>query len=194
MAIDLGTVTAVRLGLGAVVFLAALAKLRHLSVFGGQLAAYRLVSRALIPYVSACVVALEFTVGTALILGIQPLWASTVAGALLVIFTGAALSALVRGLRIQCGCLGGASSDVGPGLVVRNILLLAAASFSGAAAAERSSLPQSPVTIETVIGVAGTASLLVLLTFASSSVDRLYWWSMDARRASPRVQPKGGSL
>ncbi|MDQ2913495.1 MAG: hypothetical protein M3T56_09590 [Chloroflexota bacterium] len=190
MVLDPEIVMAIRIGLGAVLVLSALAKLRQVSIFRDQVAAYRLVPRTLLPYVSLLIISLELTSGTALLVGVQVALMGALAGALLLVFTVAALLALVRGLRIPCGCLGDASGDVGPGLITRNVALLAAASFL----VTGGSLPQPTMTLENAIGVIGTSGLLVVLAFAGSTVDRLFWWSRDARRGRPTARPQRGSL
>lgn len=49
-----------------------------------------------------------------------------IALALLVIFTGALVTALVRGLDISCGCFGASAPDAGIGAaIVRNMVLIA---------------------------------------------------------------------
>jgi putative oxidoreductase len=68
---------------------------------------------------------LEMMVGALLLTGKFERGALLIIGTLLLLFTGALLSALLRGLNIDCGCFGKAFASTGTlGPLIRNIVLM----------------------------------------------------------------------
>lgn len=120
----MGTVGgAVGLAVAALLAYSALAKLRQPTEFAVALARYRLVPRRLLPVVARLVPAAEAAVAGWLVIsaGTLPLLA---AGALLLCFTAAVVSSLLRGLTHACACFGAKATPVSWSLVVRNSALI----------------------------------------------------------------------
>lgn len=148
-----------RSGLAVLMASAAAHKLRDLPAFRTSLEAYGLVPKAFVRKFSALLVASEVIVALALLPpGSSSTW-SFAAAVLLLIYTGAILINLVRGRTdIDCGCAGPTRRQaLGPGLVVRNLILVSVA-IVGA-------LPASPrrlVWIDGLTFVAGLAAVCLL--------------------------------
>lgn len=67
----------------------------------------------------------EIGLGAVLAAGLVMPWAAWAAAVLLAVFTGAVVRALAQGRRPPCACFGGLSSrPIGPGTVVRNLVLI----------------------------------------------------------------------
>jgi uncharacterized membrane protein YphA (DoxX/SURF4 family) len=120
-------VTVLRLGLGGLLAVAGIFKLRDPAGFAVEIGNYQLIP-ALAPYLAAALPVTEIAVGLALILA--PLaWrrsAAAAAAVLLVAFGVAVASAYLRGINIACGCFGGGGDAIGPLTIARNLALLAA--------------------------------------------------------------------
>jgi uncharacterized membrane protein YphA (DoxX/SURF4 family) len=115
-----------RLGLGALLAVAGLFKLRDPAGFAVEIGNYQLMP-ALAPYLAAALPATEVVVGLALIL-LPVAWrrASAIAAAvLLVAFAVAVSSAYLRGINIACGCFGGGGDAISGLTIARNLGLLA---------------------------------------------------------------------
>ncbi len=115
-----------RFVLAATFLFAGASKLRDPVAFADEIGNYELMSE-LAPYLAIVLPMLEVLVGLMLLLAPR-LWqraAALVCGALMVAFTVAASSALVRGLNIDCGCFGGGSGPITWLTLVRNGALLA---------------------------------------------------------------------
>ena len=96
--------------------------------FAQEIANYQL-APGLAPYGAMLLPAIEIVLGGALILGSRRWRAGAAVGlvGLLLVFTGAVLTAVVRGINIDCGCFGGGASPVTWWTVGRDVALLAAA-------------------------------------------------------------------
>jgi uncharacterized membrane protein YphA (DoxX/SURF4 family) len=116
-----------RLVAGVVFVYASLDKMLHPDAFAQLVYNYRLLPLPLLHPFAVLLPPLEATVGIALILGVARRGAALIAAALTVVFIGAILSAMVRGLDISCGCFSTEASSghgVGTGLLIRDLALL----------------------------------------------------------------------
>jgi putative oxidoreductase len=116
-----------RLGLGGLLVVAGLLKLRDPAGFAVEIANYQLVP-ALAPYLAASLPAIEVVLGLGLVF-LPASWRAAAAvgvGLLLAAFTLAVSSAYLRGINIACGCFGGGGDAIGPLTLARNLSLLAA--------------------------------------------------------------------
>jgi uncharacterized membrane protein YphA (DoxX/SURF4 family) len=114
-----------RLGLGGLLAIAGLLKLRDPSGVAIEISNYQLLP-ALAAYPAAILPATELVLGLSLVVAPAP-WrrAATVGVAILfVLFTIAVASAYARGINIACGCFGGGGDAIGPLTLVRNLALL----------------------------------------------------------------------
>ena len=119
-----------RLGVGAVLLVSGVLKLRDPAEFATEIANYRLLP-ALSPYIAATLPAAELLLGGALLASSRP-WrraAALAALALFAAFAAAVGSAYFRGINIACGCFGGGGSVIGPLTLLRNAALIAAAAL-----------------------------------------------------------------
>jgi len=96
-----------RLTLGAIFLYAAATKVPDMAAFAKDVANYRLLPAALVPFVTAVVVGIEFVVGLALVTGVWARAAALVAAGMLVVFVAGLSQALLRGIDLRCGCFGG---------------------------------------------------------------------------------------
>lgn len=114
---------------------AALGKLGRLREFVGQVAAYRLLPAKLVPITALAVVCGELLTTVLLVPPATRSLGALLATVLLSIFLFAQVSALLRGMRIDCGCFGGSDelSAIGPATVTRTALLLLLAIAADAA-------------------------------------------------------------
>jgi putative oxidoreductase len=119
-----------RLALGALFIFAGAAKAYDPAEFALEIQRYNL-----IPWVSGVIVALylpwvEILSGLFLLLKRLEKGALLLIVAMLLVFTVALASAMVRGLSIDCGCFGKALTATGTtGPFLRNLILLALAAF-----------------------------------------------------------------
>jgi hypothetical protein len=119
-------VLACRLVLGALFIWAAIAKLPDMAAFAQDVANYRVVPAALVPFVAAAVVGIELLAGMALVSGWNSRAAAVVIAVLLAVFTGFIAQALLRGIDLRCGCFGG-DEPASRWTVLRDLAMLAAA-------------------------------------------------------------------
>jgi uncharacterized membrane protein YphA (DoxX/SURF4 family) len=118
---------ALRLGLGGLFVVTGALKILDPSAFAIEIHNYQLLP-ALAPLLAASLPAIELAVGVALVLGTRP-WVRAGAlatFALMVVFTAAVASAVLRGINISCGCFGAGSGPVTLLTVARDVALLAA--------------------------------------------------------------------
>jgi len=117
-----------RLSLGAIFIYAAVGKIADPARFAGDIAAYRLLPVFMVNILAMVLPYIEILTGLGLVIGIWIDAASAIASVLVTIFIISALSAMARGLNIECGCftLSGAGK-VGWDLIARDILMLTAA-------------------------------------------------------------------
>lgn len=101
-------VFACRITLGAVFLYAAATKLPDMAAFAQDLANFRIVPPALVPYGASAVVGIEVVVGLALALGLAARAAALAAAGMLAVFLAALAQALLRGIDLRCGCFGSA--------------------------------------------------------------------------------------
>ncbi|HEX7623291.1 MAG TPA: MauE/DoxX family redox-associated membrane protein [Anaeromyxobacteraceae bacterium] len=102
-----GIVLLARLALGAIFLYAAATKVPDMAAFAKDVANYRLLPAALVPFVAAVVVGIEIAVGLALATGLWARAAALVAAGMLVVFVAGLSQALLRGIDLRCGCFGG---------------------------------------------------------------------------------------
>jgi putative oxidoreductase len=115
----------------AVLFLfAAITKLFDPSSFAQQIANYQLTPWPGTAALAVFLPALELCVGICLLFGRWESGALVWLAVLLAIFSGALLSATVRGLGIDCGCFGRSLENTGTlWPLIRNLVLLAVTGF-----------------------------------------------------------------
>jgi hypothetical protein len=125
--VDPATTGAVVGALALILFGAAWHKLAEPNAFLSALAAYRLVPGPLLEPMARALPFLEFALGAGVLLPATRVAALAGTAALLVAYAAAIAVNLVRGRSyIDCGC-GGAAHPLSWGLVLRNLLLAAAA-------------------------------------------------------------------
>ena len=128
-------IVALRLLLGAVLLYAAALKWRAPHAFAEDVANYRLLPAALVPTFSAITLGVETVLGLLLLCvftGALALEAAMGAAALFAVFTAAVASALLRDLKIECGCFGAGSSPATTWTLLRDVgFFLAAAGLTG---------------------------------------------------------------
>jgi uncharacterized membrane protein YphA (DoxX/SURF4 family) len=119
-----------RLAIAALFLFAAVTKLVDPSSFAQQIANYQLTPWLATAVLSVFLPALELSVGVCLLLGRWESGALAWVAILLIIFSGALLSAIVRGLSIDCGCFGRSIENTGTlWPLIRNLGLLAVTGF-----------------------------------------------------------------
>lgn len=118
-----------RLGLGGVLAVAGILKLKDPAAFAVEVGNFQLFP-AVAPFVAAVLPATELVVGAGLVI-LPRDWGRAAAAAalvLLVLFTVAVASAYFRHINIACGCFGaGQGAAIGASTLLRNLALLAAA-------------------------------------------------------------------
>ncbi|MBV9873624.1 MAG: DoxX family membrane protein [Verrucomicrobia bacterium] len=119
-----------RVAIAALFLFAAITKLIDPSSFAQQIANYQLTPWPATAVLSVFLPALELCVGMSLLLGRWESGALVWVAILLTIFSGALLSAIVRGLSIDCGCFGRSIENTGTlWPLIRNLALLAVTGF-----------------------------------------------------------------
>ncbi|HET9599188.1 MAG TPA: MauE/DoxX family redox-associated membrane protein [Anaeromyxobacteraceae bacterium] len=96
-----------RLALGAIFLYAAATKVPDMAAFAQDVANYRLLPGAAVPWTASAVVGIEVVVGLALVAGLFTRAAALVAGGMLLAFIAGLSQALLRGIDLRCGCFGG---------------------------------------------------------------------------------------
>jgi uncharacterized membrane protein YphA (DoxX/SURF4 family) len=114
---------ACRVVLGAIFLYAAATKVPDMAAFARDVANYRLLPEALVPWAAAALVGVEIVAGLALVLGVGARAAALVATALLALFVGGLAQALLRGIDLRCGCFGSEESATW-GTVLRDLVML----------------------------------------------------------------------
>ena len=124
---------ALRGALALLLVVAALHKQSSREAFRATLDAYALLPAVLVPPLARAVPLLELVAAVLLIAPRAAAAGGTLAALLLAVYALAMGVNLLRGRRdLDCGCMGpGARSTVGPGLVVRNLVLIALALVAG---------------------------------------------------------------
>ena len=119
-----------RFAIAALFLFAAITKLVDPSSFAQQIANYQLTPWPATAVLSVFLPALELCVGISLLLGRWEGGALVWVAILLTIFSGALLSAIVRGLSIDCGCFGRSIENTGTlWPLIRNLALLVVTAF-----------------------------------------------------------------
>src|SRR5258706_8008307 len=95
-----------RLFLGTVFIVASIDKITAPDAFAANIAAYKLMPYSLVNMLALVIPWVELICGVFLVGGVYMRGSSVVLSALLVIFIVAMASALLRGLKIDCGCFG----------------------------------------------------------------------------------------
>lgn len=93
---------------GGVFILAGVSKALAISAFAGEITAYQIVPAGIAQVMALVFPLIEILIGVFLILGLATRWAAAAAGGMLLIFIIAIISAMARGLNIDCGCFGNA--------------------------------------------------------------------------------------
>jgi hypothetical protein len=112
--------------LGVLFIWAGATKLPDMAAFAQDVANYRVVPAALVPFVASAVVGIELLAGLALAAGVMMRAAATVIAGLLAVFTVFLVQALLRGIDLRCGCFGG-DEPASWWTVARDLVMLAAA-------------------------------------------------------------------
>jgi putative oxidoreductase len=115
-----------RVVLGALFVWAAATKLPDMAAFAQDVANYRVVPAAFVPFLASAVVGIELLAGIALVAGVMERPAAAVLVLLLAGFTALLAQALLRGIDLRCGCFGG-DERASWWTVVRDLIMLAAA-------------------------------------------------------------------
>ena len=119
-----------RVAIAALFLFAAITKLVDPSSFAQQIANYQLTPWPASALLAVFLPALELCVGISLLLGRWESGALVWVAILLTIFSGALLSAIVRGLSIDCGCFGRSIENTGTlWPLIRNLVLLVVTGF-----------------------------------------------------------------
>jgi uncharacterized membrane protein YphA (DoxX/SURF4 family) len=118
-----------RLAVGGVLIWAAVVKLRQPSSFAQDIANYRLVPPSWVPLFAASLPGIELVLGSALAMGLWTRAAALATTTLLLVFTAAIGSALVRNINIDCGCFGASGQPATWWTFLRDVALVGAAGF-----------------------------------------------------------------
>ena len=113
-----------RVVLGVLFIYAAWTKLPALDAFAEQIANYRVLPAAAVPFFAAMLPGIELLAGAMLLTNRWPRAAATLLSALLIVFIIALSQALQRGINLTCGCFGGAEVATW-GTVARDAVILA---------------------------------------------------------------------
>jgi putative oxidoreductase len=118
---------ALRLALGGLFVVTGVLKVGDPAAFAVEIHNYQLFP-ALAPVLAAALPAVELAAGAAILIGPRAwLRAGALAStALMVLFTVAVGSVVLRGINISCGCFGAGSGPITPLTVLRDVGLLAA--------------------------------------------------------------------
>ncbi len=121
---------AARVLISAVLIYAAISKIFHPFYFSLQIEAYQIIGPPLSIWCSIMLPWIELVAGISILVGFWVRPSSLIATGLFLLFTVAILSALVRGLDIECGCFGSSFREkVSWGLLVRDALFVALSLF-----------------------------------------------------------------
>jgi len=119
-------VVTARVALGVLFAWAALAKIGDSRAFAEQVHNFRLLPVALENLAAMTLPWIELVAALALVLGVRARAGAVIVTTLLAVFTAAVLSALARGLDIECGCFGTSDATrVGWAKVAQNLAMLA---------------------------------------------------------------------
>ena len=143
-----------RLVLGVIFLVSGAEKLGTLDAFSHAIANYKMLPLSLINVAATLIVWTEIVVAIFLIAGAAVRGAALVTGSMLVLFIVAILTAMARGLDIDCGCFapgeGGEPDKVGWPKVFEDLAMLAGAIFL-------IYFPKSPFTVDRLLRSQGRA-------------------------------------
>jgi uncharacterized membrane protein YphA (DoxX/SURF4 family) len=112
-----------RVALGLLFVYAAVSKVPDLREFAEEVANYRIIPPATVPYLATILPGMELVAGVLLITGVWVRAAGVLLSLFLAVFIVALSQALLRGIDLRCGCFGG--SEVATwGTVLRDVVLL----------------------------------------------------------------------
>jgi len=179
-----------RAALAALLAGAAAHKLRDLHAFRVALGDYRLVPWALTGLAAPALVAAELAAAALLVSPAARPWGFAAALALVAHYSAAIAVNLLRGRRgIDCGCFGPALHiELGPGLLARNAVLLAAAAAGLAPPAPRALGALDAATIAGALAFLGFAHGAATRLLASGPALRVRVSPLDDRAAGPRLE------
>lgn len=121
------TLIVLRIVLGAIFIYAGWVKLFDMDSMARAIANYRVVPLSWVNVLAIVIPAVEVIAGAALIAGVMMKGALAIITGLILVFCIAIVSAILRGLNIECGCFGTSDSEqVGLAVLVRDLLMLAA--------------------------------------------------------------------
>lgn len=135
---------AVRLALGLLFLVSAAEKLPIMSDFAHSIANYKMLPLSMVNIAALLFVWTEMALGVLLIAGAAVRGSGLVSGALLTLFIIAILTAMARGLEIDCGCFAEGGEKVGWPKVFEDLAYLAGAIFL-------IYFPKSPFTLDGVM-------------------------------------------
>ncbi|MCS6915867.1 MAG: MauE/DoxX family redox-associated membrane protein [Myxococcales bacterium] len=147
-------ILALRVGLGGLLLYAAASKWRAPQELAETVANYRLLPAALSPMGAVALLGTETVVGGLLLAGVWMREVALLCTMLFALFCAAVASALVRGLRIDCGCFGAGGSPATVVTLMRDLCLLGASGLllwlsrpgrAGDAATASTQTPPGPV-------------------------------------------------
>lgn len=119
-----------RLIVGVVLAYAAVTKIPNPLYFSIQIENYQIVGREITRFVAVTLPWIELLVGLCLIAGWWVRPATLIANSLFLVFIAGIVSALIRGLDIECGCFGsGVHETISITLLLRDIALLGLSIF-----------------------------------------------------------------
>ncbi len=123
------TVLLSQLILGFIFIMASIGKIMHPSLFAQSISNYKILPDELIMISAIILPWMELILGILIVMDIKSKWCALALSGLLIIFIIALISALIRGLNIDCGCFIKKleAVDKRPGLyrtIIRDILLL----------------------------------------------------------------------
>lgn len=113
-----------RLLLGGLFLYAAASKWAAPRAFAEDVANYRLLPSGLVPVFTVSLLGIETLVGAQLVLGVLLREAALLCTGLMLAFSVAVASALLRHLKIDCGCFGAGTSPATVMTLVRDLGLL----------------------------------------------------------------------
>ncbi len=116
-----------RLFVGFVFIFAGIGKIADPQTFSKEIANYHILPDFLINITALVLPWLEVIIGIFLIAGIRIKASATIASGLMIVFILAVLSAMVRGLDINCGCFADKVVMVGWQKILENTIILSAA-------------------------------------------------------------------
>jgi putative oxidoreductase len=121
-------VMGLRLFVGLAFAVAGVEKIADPAVFGISIANYRILPGPLVLVPATVLPWMELLCGLCLLFGVLVRGSSLLVASMLVVFVGAVLSAVVRGLDISCGCFtpGPGAAAVGWSKILENLGLLCA--------------------------------------------------------------------